>query len=481
MNKWIKSLISIGLFFAFCFTTLGYANISKELVVEGSANAKPIEGLYIVSAEMVSTSSGGQTVSVEPVELTTNLKATFRGSQRNSSVTYKIVVANNTDYKYTYSGIEYTSPLDGYNGNQYIKNGQVKITTKKSQTDTSATFNTSSSIEPRTTVTFFATYALSNSWWGLPTNQDLATYVNFKFGVNLDSVEDVAIENTFARFLEILNDSDGAYLKLTDYITKKYTGGGSGNLWRATYMGNVVGSSDQDTAYVEELFGDNLSIKIDDVQTDITLLIKREDVDGDVNTGDDYELGTGSNYIHAEGNEMTLYMTTDKLNNTNNNAVVYAAVFTCDKNEDGSLGPWYLFGDTYVGTAPVVSYEGDQSGTGSFHTDTWVSSQATYTVTDDYSYSIARNVTIKNIVMATDRNAVNKMQSLLDEAYEIIDAGEYAGSAMVKLQTAFNNAAKCYTLDANGKPVVDSTITRAQLVPYIKSLDVALRSFEGLT
>ena len=73
----------------------------------------------------------------------TNVIAAFSRTSRwrSGSVTYKITVLNNTNYKYTYAGIDYVRNASGYNGNSYISNG-ITITTKDNQNDSSATFNT---------------------------------------------------------------------------------------------------------------------------------------------------------------------------------------------------------------------------------------------------------------------------------------------------------------------------------------------------
>ncbi len=247
----------------------------------------------------------------------------------------------------------------------------------------------------------------------------------------------------------------------------------------ATYIGNVAGSSSSDTQKVNQLFGDKLSITVDNVPVNVTLLIKREDVDGNTQTGDSYSIGSGSNAISAQGCEMTLYMTTDPLTSSGSRATVYAAVFTCDVT-DGANGTWYMLGDMYTGTAPVLSYEGDNRGTGSFHTDSWLSSKDTYSVITNYSYSVAANATIKDIVMTKDQTAINTMQSLLNSANNILRNGQYAGDAIVKLQESFNKASRCYTVNSDGSVTVNSNSTRAQLIPLIKELDTRLKSFSGL-
>ena len=403
----------------------------------------------------------------------TNVECTLRGA-RNTSVTYEITVFNNTPYKYAYSGLEYTTG-SGYNGNQYIgvRNG-LTVTTKDRATDSSGTFNSSDSIEPGEMRTFYATYTIGRN----VANTELKTFINYKFGIHVDSMGAYAIDSALQKFTEILNDTSagGGYETLIDKIDDKYDGV---NNWKANYIGNVVDSSSADTETVESLFEGELSLTLNNVQTNVTVLIKREDVDNNPNTGDSYTATHRNGSVTATGCEMTLYMTTDKLQS--GSPTIYAAVFTCNKNDDGTYGNWYMIGDLYTGTATIVGYEGGQS-TGSFDTGTWVSSAATYTVSSDYSYSVANRSTIQTITQAMDSRANSKLQSLLPTAKKLLDGeyGSYAGQAMDVLQAAFEKAARCYTVDSSGNITVNSNTSRSQLVPLIKELEAALVPFKDI-
>jgi hypothetical protein len=174
-------------------------------------------------------------------------------------------------------------------------------------------------------------------------------------------------------------------------------------------------------------------------------------------------------------------------------------VFTCDRDENGNIvGEWYRVGDTYEGEANVVTYDGG-NGTGSFVTDNWRAQAAyhdviagyNYTVgdanysLDAYSYSIANNVNIETIVMATDENAAQVLQTLLNHAKEIINSQEYAGTGITVVEEVYTAASRYYTTNANGEPIVNTSLTRAQLVPVIQKLyaavDTALLQMEALS
>ena len=95
-----------------------------------------------------------------------------------------------------------------------------------------------------------------------------------------------------------------------------------------------------------------------------------------------------------------------------------------------------MIGENYLGTAPVIGYEGEDD-TGSFHTDTWYSTRNTYTSSLNYSYTVENNVTIRDIIQAKDNNAIIEMQLLLNRAVEIIESNAYAGEAILKLHDVF--------------------------------------------
>jgi len=487
MKTGIKLVIILALSFSFAFSCIGYAQLSNLVAIDGAVNVTPPEGLYIISCKPVGTPSNAtvsDTYEVRPTNMATTVTRTGSSWLSTGSVTYEITVFNNTDYRYTYAGIQVDKSNSQYNGNSLVNaNRGITITTKDNQNDSSATFNTSDTVEPRSTRTFYATYSLGRN---LTSNASYSTLVNYKFGVNIDSVEEVVVDKTFNHFEEILNDtlsSDAGYAYLTDIIDDKYGGGGSGMQWQATYIGNVTGSLDADTQKVLKLFGGQLSINIEDVETNVTLLIKREDVDGNTQTGDDYAIGTpgASNYISAQGCEWTLYMTTDPLQNQSVDPVIYAATFTCYKNDDGSLGEWFMLGDMYTGTADIIGYEGDTNATGSFQTDSWVSTGThNYTVTDSYNYYVYRGNTIKQITQTTDTSANAEALALLKRAYQILDEGKYAGQAVIDLQEAFEQHSYCYSIDGYGNITLTSGVKRSQLVSLIRTLDNRLTAFDGL-
>ena len=476
MKTWTKIWIGVAFSFMFLFTCVGYATLTDRLTISGAANASPPEGLYITDVSLAanpyaSNVEGTQLDYSTSVSSTVNIQSYRSGwSTRYGNVRYKITVWNNTPYVYAYSGITYVSSLAGYPGNQYLgKNMSVTVT------DENGGSFVGDIVSPGEKVVFYATYTVSSTSL---CNQDLKTLVNYKFGVNVDSVGDVALDAVLTRFGEILNDTEpgGSYETLADKIDDKYDGAAD---WKANFIGNVVGAYNDDTETINQLFQGKLSLTIDGVVTNVTLLIKRENIDGNTQTGDDYVATANGKSSYGYGCEMTLYMTTDELQR--GSPVVYAAVFTCDRNADGTYGEWYMIGDKYVGTATIVGYEGGNS-TGSFDTGTWKSTgNTTFVVSSDYSYTVGSGRTIANIVATTDSKANAKMQTLLTQAYDLLNGkyGEYAGAAIIELQETFDKASRAYTI--NGESVtVQNGVTRAELIPLIKELEQALIPFRSI-
>ncbi len=483
MKRWMKVCVCIVLSFMMIFMSVGYAALTDNMRVSGTAKIDIPYGLFIVNVGYGSSSNLDKNIA-QHLEYTTTLDATLnRGSWGSGSATYQITVLNNTKLTYSYRGLYYQSSLSGYNGNGYINtsNGNRYIGVVCSLANASAQ---NKKVAPGETLTFTVTYTVGQS---LSANTDWKTLINFQFGINVEGEEE-ALAVVEDKFLNILNTTT-TYEQLIDALDNKFDGSQE---WTSNYIGNVTGSSSADSMAVNTLFAGQLQITVGKDQMDATVLIKHENLDGDTNTGDDYVATNTSNggVFRGYGCEMTLYLTIDPLNRAGTYVPVYAVVFTCDRDENGNIaGDWYRVGSTYAGEANVVTYDGG-NGTGSFVTDNWRATAATHTVIDSYSYTIgdktytldsysyrvASDVNIESIVMATDANAEKTMQTLLTHAKSIIDSQEYAGTGITIVEDSFADAYRIYTLDGNGNPIVNTGMTRAQLIPAIQKLYSATNS-----
>lgn len=483
MKRWMKLSVCIALSFMMIFMSVGYAALTDSMRVSGTAKIDIPYGLFIVNVEYGSSSNLDNN-QAEHLEYTTTLDSMLnRGSWGSGSATYRITVLNNTKLTYSYRGLYYQSSLSGYNGNSYIRtsNGNRYIGVVCSLANASAQ---NKKVAPGETLTFTVTYTVGQN---LSANTDWKTLINFQFGINVEGEEE-ALAVVEDKFLNILNTTT-TYEQLIDALDNKFDGRQE---WTSNYIGNVTGSSSADSMAVNTLFAGQLQITVGDDQMDATVLIKHENLDGNTNTGDDYVATNTSNggVFRGYGCEMTLYLTIDPLDRAGTYVPVYAVVFTCDRDENGNIaGDWYRVGNTYAGEANVVTYDGG-NGTGSFVTDNWRATAATHTVVDgyrytigdttytldSYSYSVANGVNIESIVMATDANAERTMQTLLNHAKSIIDSQEYAGTGITIVEDAFADAYRIYTLDENGNPIVNTGMTRAQIIPAIQKLYSATNS-----
>ena len=301
---------------------------------------------------------------------------------------------------------------------------------------------------------------------------DWKTLINFQFGINLES-EAAARNAVHDKFLDILNTTV-TYEELVDRLDDKYDGNQE---WTSNYIGNVSSAVDADSMTVETLFAGQLNMIIDGKITPASVLIKHENLDNDYTTGDDYSVVNNQGQtVTYRGCEMTLYLTTDPLDTPNSWAPVYVTVFTCDRDSEGNLSDWYPIGDTYVGEANIVGYNGANGGTGSFVTDNWRSDAAGYTPVSNYSYNVGNDYSIKAIVQTVDPAAETAFQSLLDRSKKLIDDERFAGEGIEALEDAYEEAARYYTIDADGRAIANQGVTRVRLIPVMADLDHALNT-----
>ena len=480
MKTWKISVICILLAFLCMFSAIGYAALSTSMMVTGMVKVDIPYGLFITGVSTQGTSNIDSN-SVSYMQYSTTVDSTInRKSSGAGTVTYSITVLNNTQLTYSYRGIYYQTNLTGYDGNNYVAtaNNTRKIGVVCSLANASAE---EKKVAPGETLNFTVTYTVGNR---MSANTDWKTLINFQFGINVDG-EREALEVVEDKFLNILNTTT-TYQQLIDALDNKFDGSQE---WTSNYIGNVTGSSSEDSVAVNTLFAGQLQIMVGKEQMDATVLIKHENLDDNRSTGDDYTAVNSSNggVFRGYGCEMTLYLTIDPLTSAGRYVPVYAVVFTCDRDENGNIGEWYRIGSTYAGTANVVTYDGG-NGTGSFVTDNWRADAASYKLIDGYSFNIngeayrlgayshnvAQNVSIKDIVTAKDTNAVNTLQTLLNDAKRIVDNQNYAGVGIDLVNEVLNKTlvkfADSYTIDANGNYVVDPDLTIAQLSPAILDL-----------
>lgn len=205
-------------------------------------------------------------------------------------------------------------------------------------------------------------------------NTDLLGELHFVFVVDKDSIGGVVAMSAVDRFRDILNNvaAPDSYNTL-DTAMNNQTGYNKASA--VTYIGNVVGSSSDDSALIESLFGEefiSMDLDGDGKNEPITMMIKRENLDDSDETGGSYTYTNGNRYYTETGIEMTLYITSQSLSGLRNGASVevYAATFTILPGES----QWVQVIPLTKGTAKANNYSGSLWGSAnSFNTDTWES------------------------------------------------------------------------------------------------------------
>lgn len=385
MTKLYRSLIAIALSFMCAFVTIGYAAVTTELAINGTATVAPQEGVFITDA---TTTNSNATHSYLSSVLTSNITCTSA-----SSVTYTITLYNNTNETQYFDQIY----------SQHVSNNNVKWTTSNPQLvrpivdENGLATNTPTSIPSKGTLTFTFTFSTTET-----DAQTLDSAIEFRF-LPLDEIKaDVhhsVAEGIGDKFGEILNNSDD-YSTLTGIMDQ-----GNGLFGTGPYVGNVAGATDNDSLVLEQLFDGKLVYNVNGVaNTEVTCMVKQQNIDG------------------VSGDEMTLYLTPVDLKDFSRGddvAPVYAIVYT-QKN-----GKWVQLGDVYEGRADCNDYYLlDWEFSPSFDTGSWRScttvvnsdktttyTDTTYTILGKYSYTVSASQTIQNVLSMKANTALTVIGS----------------------------------------------------------------------
>ncbi len=366
MKAWVKCLICVSLSFMCLFTCVGYAAVTGELLVYGSAEAKPPKALFITDVSG-SNYIDPHTLAYSSTVVTSDL--TLRENQNGEYVaSFSIEVFNNTDVSYYYHSMvrgTYTTEsgdVVAYSNEDIAldvdattlkKGDEIKAGEKKSFT-VNATFK-----EGVNTAT---------------ASKELFSIINYYFSTTQPDPDDTgggeaAVSGVIARFPNILNDPED-YKTLTDAL--------DANTTHPDYIGNVVStisSWDDDTEAIQNLFGVALELNIDGTDTPVTVIIQRKNVDANESTGDTYQhvVKLGNFVIQnrqVKGADMIMFMTPVNPKTVSSGTYIetYAVVYTKDANGT----EWYQTGEMYKGTARVVGYvSGIAIANDSIDPDTW--------------------------------------------------------------------------------------------------------------
>lgn len=311
--------------------------------------------LYIIDISSPSTATGYTSAGMVKTA-DTQAKATLNlGSSGNAAVSFVVTFYNGSDVTYYYNKTETVSSTN---------NNIVYEVTGIQQKD---------AVAPEGTITATVTFTFKNGT--AASNTSLEAVLNFLFVVDKDSIGVVVARTILDRFRDILNNvvAPDSYNTL-DTAMNNRTGWNKAS--DVTFIGNVVGSNTSDTRTLENLFGDDtmkMDLDGDGTPEPVTIMIKRENLDGNNDTGMAYTYTDGRQQRTVQGAEMTIYITSQDLDSYSrgDDIVVYAAAFT--KLPGADL--WTDLVPLTKGTAPANNYSGgDYYGpANSFNTSKWES------------------------------------------------------------------------------------------------------------
>lgn len=271
--------------------------------------------------------------------------------QSSSQVVVEVTFYNSTDSSFYYNKTETLS-----SNNQAIGYTVTGIASEDE-------------IPGKTYKTVQVTFAYEGNNLSAPT---LLSSLHFNFVVDKDSIGGIVALTAVDRFRDILNNVafENSYQTLENAMNNR---SGFNKASAVTYIGNVAGSNSSDSKTMQTLFGNEfMSMDLDgDGKTEpITMMIKRENLDNNTQTGDAYSYTSWGREYTVNGAEMTLYITSENLNNVSSGSsvVVYAATFTKLPN----ASEWTALVPLTKGTAQANNYDGYGSAN-SFNTDTWKS------------------------------------------------------------------------------------------------------------
>lgn len=422
MPKWTKFLCLALCVLSTLFCAIGYASITGTMTIRGNVELDP-PPIYISDVLFVSLNSDGTLESSQTAEtvMTSQISLT---ENKDSTVLLQITVKNTTEDTYGYNATIRTA---GINDVTY-SNGHI-VYAVYSDPDCTHYLDKGAELAPKVgstpgEITFYVKFYYADKADIDIGGETLNSVLNFQFLTpppENTGGTGTAVNGALDQFENILNDSE-TFTKLTTEINKNYDGS---RAWTGTFIGNVNGAETDDNATMQELFANKLHLNIDGEDVALTAIVKWEDVDKNVNTGQTYTVGK----TEYAGAEMTLYLTNDALTGTQTSQPVYAVVFTKDAGSD----EWYQLGEIYTGRASVVGYFGATetgTGTGSFDTGSWRSRES--------YYGVYWGAEIGTIIRRT-ANDTAELQDLVTQAHALHES-DYTAESWAPLQTALDKA-----------------------------------------
>ncbi len=405
---------------------------------------KPFKGVYIKNVEVVGSS--GVTVISNGFEKPTFHITSTDPARSGGYVTYKITFHNTADVTQWFIGVNSDSDY-GENTLVGLSSG-ITLKCSDHESDSASTFDSEDWIPSQTERDVYVTYT-----YGASAQGECETNLDFHFGVRMDAVHD--------EFLAVLNNVkiDNAYQTMVDAFNTQYAKNGKTTITTESHP---------------EIFAmlfDDLMVDIDGIEKRASVVIRRENLDKDTTSGDDY---SGSGPV---GCEYTLYITVESLT-PGTSPTVYAIAYSFGASGMGN--DWYQVGELYEGTAPIKA-------DGTIDYANWKANYKTYQLADGIEYIVgAANGdqydimnTMEQLISAVDQDIFNQIDNtnIFKKVYDIIKKHPNSDDpAVVGLSHAFEDAAKFYRNFNNGQEfkVVRDKYTRAEIIYALQNIQKAL-------
>ena len=451
MSNVKKIVIFTTLLLFMLFINVGYASLTRSMNIGGTLQAikQPVKSeLYISNVTLEQDSN--VTVSSYKYYDPTILQTSYDNLKNQCVVVYKVTITNDSNKTYWYDSIKY---LKDDLSNIYIDNG-ITIVTKDKKEDGNATFNKNDYVPSKTSRDFYVVFTFGSN---VLNKGNIATSINFHFVEKIDAVYDA--------FEAILNNPE-TYATLSSTMDSKYKTTGE----------KVIGNIGNDCWMFDTFFGSNMTITVDGKEVPVTVLIRRENVDGK-STGDSYNVNGG-----PTGCEYTLYITTGDLSTAGSQVTTYAITYS-----KGSDGVWHRLAQLYEGTTKVEDYSTtDSVYQGSVDVYSWQATAKTYEIADGLSYKLGQKngdqyeimKDFDKIISVQDQNIFNSIDNtqIFKKVYDLLMKNIGSNAPEVeRLREAFENAAPFYVIHNGGQEIkVKRDGTRAEIISYLVDIQEAL-------
>lgn len=332
MKKRYGVLMLCVIFLSTFLLGIGYAAVSTTLSITGATQADPPVAVYIIQTEVTSGTATVIGTSGTVLNSTVTL-----ANNASAQAVIRVTLWNNTEYPYTFNGLSYTTGADTYDNTAIAVSSDIAKGTELAAGE-------------RTVMNVIFKYKK-----GVSTNKVLNSVINISYVPPEEYIPEIAVKGAIGQFGAILNDPV-SYNKLVTAMDNT----GFTDRWSNSYIGNVAGATDADSKAVNELFNVDgkslleLDIKGDGTMTNVTAMIKRENIYG------------------SSEKEMTIYMTGEKITGSlirHTDLQVFVAVYV--KND---AGEWVQKGELFEGTAKSNAYFAGWNDD-SINTDTWKSTK----------------------------------------------------------------------------------------------------------